>query len=298
MQTSPISNLSTVSNAPASAPDKQAGGFDKIFTREVASRKEAADASRGAERREAAPGREASAPSPNTPAAEAQPPAADTAAEETTGQPSADVLALVANMVQLAQGEGQATEEAAADAAEADAVLPGARRRGTPFAPQHGAIGSRANHGTQSRPEGSWAAQVERGTSVRVEAGRTDAATAAQPLSAATASAKPAVAGASDFGAILKDAAALQAPQQQQFELQPANARQAVEHLSPRVGSPGWDQALGQRIVWMVNGEQQSASLTLNPPELGPLKVVLQMTSNQASASFVAAQPEVRQALE
>jgi flagellar hook-length control protein FliK len=48
----------------------------------------------------------------------------------------------------------------------------------------------------------------------------------------------------------------------------------------------------------MVAGEQQSASLTLNPPDLGPLQVVLNVTNSHADATFVAAQPEVRQALE
>lgn len=75
----------------------------------------------------------------------------------------------------------------------------------------------------------------------------------------------------------------------------PANA---ADMLSPPVGGKGWDQALGQKIVWMVGGEQQSASLTLNPPDLGPLHVVLNVSNNEATASFTAAQPEVRHALE
>jgi flagellar hook-length control protein FliK len=48
----------------------------------------------------------------------------------------------------------------------------------------------------------------------------------------------------------------------------------------------------------MVAGAQQSASLTLNPPDLGPLHVVLHVTNSHATANFTAAQPEVRQALE
>lgn len=71
-----------------------------------------------------------------------------------------------------------------------------------------------------------------------------------------------------------------------------------VDRLTPRVGTPAWDQALGQKVVWMVGGSQQSASLTLNPPDLGPLQVVLNVSNGQADASFYAAQPEVRQALE
>lgn len=68
--------------------------------------------------------------------------------------------------------------------------------------------------------------------------------------------------------------------------------------LAPTVGAKGWDQTLGQRMVWMVAGSEQSASLTLNPPDLGPLQVVLHVSNGQADASFYAAQPEVRQALE
>src|SRR5207249_10380332 len=35
-----------------------------------------------------------------------------------------------------------------------------------------------------------------------------------------------------------------------------------TEKLTPPVGSSAWDQALGQKIVWMVGGSQQTASLT------------------------------------
>jgi flagellar hook-length control protein FliK len=83
---------------------------------------------------------------------------------------------------------------------------------------------------------------------------------------------------------------------------QAGQARQAqaapATHLAPKVGTSGWDQALGQRVVWMATGTEQSASLTLNPPELGPLQVVLNLTNNQANATFVAPHAEVRQALE
>lgn len=73
---------------------------------------------------------------------------------------------------------------------------------------------------------------------------------------------------------------------------------QASERLSPAVGSSAWSQALGDRVVWMATGGQQSASLTLNPPDLGPMQVVVNVSNDQATASFFAAQPEVRQALE
>ncbi|ABR88356.1 Flagellar hook-length control protein [Janthinobacterium sp. Marseille] len=68
--------------------------------------------------------------------------------------------------------------------------------------------------------------------------------------------------------------------------------------IAPQVGNPGWDQALGQKVLWMVQGAQQSATLTLNPPDLGPMQVTLHVSNNQATANFTAHQPEVRHALE
>jgi flagellar hook-length control protein FliK len=72
----------------------------------------------------------------------------------------------------------------------------------------------------------------------------------------------------------------------------------ASNRLAPSVGSTAWSQALGEKIVWMAAGAQQTASLTLNPPNLGPLQIVLNVSNDQATASFFSAQPEVRQALE
>ena len=82
--------------------------------------------------------------------------------------------------------------------------------------------------------------------------------------------------------------------------LQQAAAAVAVpaDKLTGRVGTPAWDQQLGQKVVWMAAGGDQSATLTLNPPDLGPVQVVLMVTNDQADAAFMSAQPEVRQALE
>ncbi|OEZ69640.1 flagellar hook-length control protein [Janthinobacterium sp. HH103] len=90
------------------------------------------------------------------------------------------------------------------------------------------------------------------------------------------------------------------AAQLQPSALQQAAAAVAVpaDKLTGRVGSPAWDQQLGQKVVWMAAGGDQSATLTLNPPDLGPVQVVLTVTNDQADAAFMSAQPEVRQALE
>ena len=68
--------------------------------------------------------------------------------------------------------------------------------------------------------------------------------------------------------------------------------------LEPRLGAAGWDNALGQKVLWMVSNQQQVAELSLNPPDLGPLQVVLSISDDQVSAMFISQQADVRQALE
>ena len=68
--------------------------------------------------------------------------------------------------------------------------------------------------------------------------------------------------------------------------------------LEPRIGTAGWDNALGQKVLWMVSNQQQVAELNLDPPDLGPLQVILSITNDQASATFVSPHADVRQALE
>lgn len=63
-------------------------------------------------------------------------------------------------------------------------------------------------------------------------------------------------------------------------------------------GRTGWNQEVSQKVVWMVGAGEQSATLTLNPPDLGPLQVVISVNNDQADASFFSDNPEVRQALE
>jgi flagellar hook-length control protein FliK len=72
----------------------------------------------------------------------------------------------------------------------------------------------------------------------------------------------------------------------------------AADRLSARVGTDAWENQVGQKIVYMAGSEEQTASLTLNPPDLGPLQVVLSVSNDQASVIFSANQEEVRQALE
>lgn len=68
--------------------------------------------------------------------------------------------------------------------------------------------------------------------------------------------------------------------------------------VEARVGQRGWDQGVGEKLVWMADQKHQVAQLHLNPPELGPLKITLSLDQNQASAQFFSAHASVREAIE
>ncbi|CAJ3982045.1 flagellar hook-length control protein [Burkholderia pseudomallei] len=77
-----------------------------------------------------------------------------------------------------------------------------------------------------------------------------------------------------------------------------AAAASAAPSLAPPVGTPDWTDALSQKVVFLSNAHQQSAELTLNPPDLGPLQVVLRVADNHAHALFVSQHAQVRDAVE
>ncbi|MBI5911037.1 MAG: flagellar hook-length control protein FliK [Betaproteobacteria bacterium] len=71
-----------------------------------------------------------------------------------------------------------------------------------------------------------------------------------------------------------------------------------VAALEARLGERGWDQGLGDKLVWMAGHGQQVAELHLNPPDLGPLKITLTLDQDQASAQFITAHASVSDAIE
>lgn len=76
-------------------------------------------------------------------------------------------------------------------------------------------------------------------------------------------------------------------------------AATAAQHtIMPYPGKEGWNQAIGQRVLWMVGNAQQSATLNLNPPELGPLQIVINVHNDKADTTFFSDRQEVRQALQ
>ncbi len=97
----------------------------------------------------------------------------------------------------------------------------------------------------------------------------------------------------------------------QQPALPTASALQSLTNLSPVVtqGMPfvintplnqaRWTDEFSQKITWLATANQeQHAELHLNPPQLGPLDVVLKVSGDQASAMFTSSHAAVREAIE
>ncbi|KVH61191.1 flagellar hook-length control protein [Burkholderia sp. MSMB1072] len=101
--------------------------------------------------------------------------------------------------------------------------------------------------------------------------------------------------------ATLAAGATAAAAAQTNLQLSPAAGAIAAANahvLAPHVGTADWTDALSQKVVFLSNAHQQSAELTLNPPDLGPLQVVLRVADNHAHALFVSQHAQVRDAVE
>lgn len=87
--------------------------------------------------------------------------------------------------------------------------------------------------------------------------------------------------------------------------LQPAPAQKAVTEghtlMMPnqmRMSSPAWNNALGDRAVWIAAQSNRVAEIKLDPPELGSLNVRIQINQDQVNLSFTSPHAHVRDAVE
>lgn len=68
--------------------------------------------------------------------------------------------------------------------------------------------------------------------------------------------------------------------------------------LGVSVAHPNWNNAVGEKILWMANQQLSSADIRLDPPELGSLQVKVNMQQDQASITFISPHPQVRELLD
>lgn len=94
------------------------------------------------------------------------------------------------------------------------------------------------------------------------------------------------------------NAAALASMQASATPLAPAIVLPAVVAINTPVTHDNWGDEFNQKITWLANAKEQSAELHLNPPQLGPMDVVLKINGDQATALFTSPHAAVRDAIE
>lgn len=74
--------------------------------------------------------------------------------------------------------------------------------------------------------------------------------------------------------------------------------RQSFARLSVPVNQAGWGESLGRQLNLLLARNMDSAQIQLDPPELGPLGVKIQINQDQVSLQFTSGHAVVREALE
>jgi len=78
----------------------------------------------------------------------------------------------------------------------------------------------------------------------------------------------------------------------------PAAAIAQQANVTPHLQDPAWPQQFSEKIVWLAKNDQQTAQININPPQLGPVQITINLNGDQASVAFASPHAEVRQAIE
>ncbi|MCA3188404.1 MAG: flagellar hook-length control protein FliK [Cupriavidus sp.] len=204
----------------------------------------------------------------------------------TTPASPTDTLALIAQQRAALRNNAPTTADKIAASVTAPAQAAAQDARGQGAGQQH------ANLGHQNQPALTPADNAPAGQPTQAPV---------SPFAAAQASARSGEAmdtGATNASSAATIASALAAQTPAQAAQANAAAAAARPVIAPNVGDSQWSQALGQQMVRLSTQGNQTAELDLNPPNLGPLKVVLNVVNDQAQAQFVSPHQAVRAAVE
>lgn len=86
--------------------------------------------------------------------------------------------------------------------------------------------------------------------------------------------------------------------QAQQALANTGSTRGEPSRIQAPLGTPQWQNEIGDRVQFMSRNNESRAELILTPPQLGRIEITLNIDGDQANALFVSANPEVRTALE
>ncbi len=78
-----------------------------------------------------------------------------------------------------------------------------------------------------------------------------------------------------------------------------SSSHAAMSTIALLPSSLGWNEALGERVLWLVGNRVSAAQLSLNPPDLGPLEVrIVYDGKDKVQVHFASAHQTVRESLE
>lgn len=273
-------NSSHTKPKPPGAPNQQPREHGQAAARPAAS---ASPATSAQDKPEGGKAQDPAQPNVAIPSASPATPAGDLSAATNEDQEEADAL--------LLSGAGEPAQIAAA-----------------PFPPQNVAVPADPAGGLLSQTSAHGRADSDTATDTGGSATRPwNAKSLADQLAASMAS------GADTYG---KSRATADTPvvdsfgvelQQAQHALQasirtePLRAPAELVPLHPirtAVASPGWADEVGQHLSWVAQHDGGRAELVLTPAHLGKIEVSIQMHGDQATASFIAANPAAREALQ
>jgi len=78
----------------------------------------------------------------------------------------------------------------------------------------------------------------------------------------------------------------------------PADGVKWTASVPVAADDPQWGRAFGERVMWMVNQNIQSARVHLNPPELGPVELRVAVRHDQVSINVITHHASTRDLLE
>lgn len=77
-----------------------------------------------------------------------------------------------------------------------------------------------------------------------------------------------------------------------------AESARYVTRLNTPFQQPAWTEMMQGRVMWMVQSELKTATVYIDPPELGPVHITIQQSGDQTQVNFQVQSQSVRESLE
>jgi len=74
--------------------------------------------------------------------------------------------------------------------------------------------------------------------------------------------------------------------------------REAPRELDVPLHDPAWSSEFGHKLLWLAGNDRQVAQLSLHPPQLGSIDIILNVNKESADAHFVSPSADVRGTIE